>query len=105
MRTGQRPVSRKAKTMEHLFPIQYSYLIPLAPLIGAIIAGFFGAKWLKGKSHWPIWLGVGFAALLSICLCAEMHKLSLEGSHEAGATTLPAGAHDAHAEAASADKL
>src|SRR4051812_8715495 len=59
----------------NLFPVQYSYLIPLAPLLGAIIAGFFGAKWLKGQSHWPIWLGVGFSALLSICLMCEMVKL------------------------------
>jgi NADH-quinone oxidoreductase subunit L len=58
--------------MDQLFPVQYSFLIPLAPLLGAIIAGFFGAKWIKGKSHWPIWLGVGFSALLSICLLSEM---------------------------------
>ncbi|HEX3357408.1 MAG TPA: NADH-quinone oxidoreductase subunit L [Tepidisphaeraceae bacterium] len=58
--------------MDQLFPVQYSILIPLAPLLGAIIAGFFGAKWIKGQSHWPIWLGVGFSALLSICLMSEM---------------------------------
>jgi NADH-quinone oxidoreductase subunit L len=45
-----------------------SYLIPLLPLIGAVISGFLGAKWLKGKSHWPIWIGVGISALLSIGL-------------------------------------
>src|ERR1700710_81726 len=73
--------------MEQLFPIQYSYLIPLAPLLGAIIAGFFGAKWLKGKSHWPIWLGVGFSALLSICLLTEMIKLG-SGGGEGGAESL-----------------
>lgn len=81
--------------MEHLFPIQYSYLIPLAPLLGAIIAGFFGAKWLKGQSHWPIWLGVGLSALLSICLLAEMLQLwhggTIEGEkaseHAAGSLT------------------
>src|SRR4051794_23103495 len=78
--------------MEHLFPIQYSYLIPLAPLVGAMIAGFFGAKWLKGQSHWPIWLGVGFSALLSICLLTEMLKLhnggAVEGATEHAATSL-----------------
>jgi NADH-quinone oxidoreductase subunit L len=58
--------------MNDIFPVQYSWLIPVAPLIGAILAGFFGAKWLKGKSHWPIWLGVGFAALLAFCLLSEM---------------------------------
>src|SRR3954447_13777901 len=54
--------------MEHLFSIQHSYLIPLLPLIGAAVAGFFGAKWLKGQSHWPIWLGVGASAVMSLTL-------------------------------------
>src|SRR4051812_24368348 len=54
--------------MDHLFPVQYSFLIPLLPLVGAAIAGFFGARWLKQQSHWPIWLGVGAAAVLSIWL-------------------------------------
>ncbi|CAN5472426.1 NADH-quinone oxidoreductase subunit L [soil metagenome] len=48
--------------------IQYSLLIPLLPLLGAAIAGFFGARWLKGNSHWPIWIGVGLSAILSIWL-------------------------------------
>ena len=42
-----------------LFAVKYSYLIPLLPLLGAMIAGFFGAKILQGQSHWPIWIGVG----------------------------------------------
>src|SRR3954465_6204670 len=46
----------------------HCYLIPLFPLIGAVISGFFGAKWLKGQSHWPIWIGVGLSALMSIGL-------------------------------------
>jgi NADH-quinone oxidoreductase subunit L len=45
-----------------------SFLIPLLPLIGAIISGFFGARWLKGRSHWPIWVGVGISAFLSLGL-------------------------------------
>src|SRR5450432_2547211 len=48
--------------------IDYSFLIPLLPLLGAIVSGFFGAKWLKGKSHYPIWIGVGLAACMSIGL-------------------------------------
>jgi NADH:ubiquinone oxidoreductase subunit 5 (subunit L)/multisubunit Na+/H+ antiporter MnhA subunit len=40
--------------MDSLFVIQHAYLIPLLPLIGAVISGFFGAKILKGQSHWPI---------------------------------------------------
>src|SRR3954464_3841867 len=54
------------------FVIDHSYLIPLLPLIGAAIAGFFGARWLKGQSHWPIWIGVGISAVLSIALLTGM---------------------------------
>jgi NADH-quinone oxidoreductase subunit L len=52
--------------------IDHSYLIPLLPMLGAIIAGFFGARWLKGQSHWPIWIGVGIAAVMSITLLVGM---------------------------------
>jgi NADH-quinone oxidoreductase subunit L len=54
--------------MDQLFAVQYAYLIPLLPLIGAVISGFFGAKFLKGQSHWPIWLGVGASAIISFTL-------------------------------------
>ena len=37
-----------------------------AVLTGA--AGFLGARWLKGQSHWPIWITVGASAVLSILL-------------------------------------
>ena len=47
------------------------WLIPLLPLIGACIAGFFG-KWLKGQSHWPIWLSVGASAVLSFVLLSQV---------------------------------
>jgi NADH-quinone oxidoreductase subunit L len=50
------------------FFVNHSYLIPLLPLLGAIAAGFFGARWLKGNSHLPIWAGVGASALLSLGL-------------------------------------
>ena len=61
--------------LKDIFPVHYAWLIPVAPLLGATISGFFGAKWIKGKSHWPIWLGVGFAALLSFCLLAQMLQM------------------------------
>jgi NADH-quinone oxidoreductase subunit L len=60
--------------------IEHSYLIPLLPLLGAAIAGFFGAKWLKGQSHWPIWLGVGAAAVMSITLLFGMIHANSGGS-------------------------
>ena len=58
--------------MHDLFPVQHAYLIPLLPLLGAVIAGFFGARWLKQQSHWPIWIGVGASAALSIWLLVGM---------------------------------
>jgi NADH-quinone oxidoreductase subunit L len=58
--------------MDSLFSVKYSYLIPLLPLIGACVSGFFGAKWLKRQSHWPIWLGVGASAVLSFLLLFGM---------------------------------
>src|SRR5215204_2197050 len=54
--------------MENLFAIKHSYLIPLLPLIGAMISGFLGARWLKAQSHWPIWIGVGISAILSFLI-------------------------------------
>ena len=62
--------------MEDFFAIKYAYLIPLLPLLGAAIAGFFGAKWLKGQSHWPIWLGVGASAIMAISLLVQMHSFA-----------------------------
>src|SRR3954453_14326076 len=61
--------------------IQYSLLIPLLPLIGAVIAGFFGARWLKGNSHWPIWIGVGIRALLSLWLVPGMTSVPHTEDH------------------------
>src|SRR5256885_9492495 len=52
--------------------LQYLWLIPVLPLIGAAVSGFFGARWLKQQSHWPIWLGVGGAALISFWLLFGM---------------------------------
>src|SRR5271156_2910472 len=54
--------------MNDLFAVKHAILIPLLPMLGAVVSGFFGARWLKEKSHWPIWIGVGISALLSIWL-------------------------------------
>jgi NADH-quinone oxidoreductase subunit L len=61
--------------VDDFFAVQHAYLIPLLPLIAAGIAGFFGAKWLRGQSHWPIWLGVGGSAVISFSLLAGMYSL------------------------------
>jgi NADH-quinone oxidoreductase subunit L len=54
------------------FVIDHSYLIPLLPLLGAIVAGFFGPRFLKDRSHLPIWIGVGVSAVLSLWLLFGM---------------------------------
>ncbi|MCG8427647.1 MAG: NADH-quinone oxidoreductase subunit L [Chromatiales bacterium] len=41
-------------------------LIVLAPLVGAIIAGFFGGKIGRAGAHWVTSSGVGLSALLSL---------------------------------------
>src|SRR6266550_2458892 len=66
------------------FVNEHSYLIPLLPLIGAAAAGFFGARHLKQNSHWPIWLGVGVSALLSIALLLGMLSRWSQTAHGEG---------------------
>jgi NADH-quinone oxidoreductase subunit L len=61
--------------MDNLFAVKYSFLIPLLPLLGAMIAGLAGAKILKQQSHWPIWIGVGISAVISISLFCQMLHL------------------------------
>src|SRR5215204_4836672 len=73
--------------MENLFAVKFSWLIPLLPLIGAVVAGFGGARWLKQKSHWPIWIGVGLSAVLSFALLFGM-LANRPHDHETGGTTL-----------------
>lgn len=44
----------------------WSPLILMLPLLGAVVTGVFGPTVLKGRSHWPVLLGVGGA------LCGAM---------------------------------
>ena len=67
------------------FVIHYAFLIPLLPILGAIIAGFFGDLFLKGKAHWPIWIGVGCSCVLSLIILSGM----LWGSDPARFTAAP----------------
>ncbi|HEY2587995.1 MAG TPA: NADH-quinone oxidoreductase subunit L [Tepidisphaeraceae bacterium] len=83
--------------MDHLFAVQYSILIPLLPLIAACVSGFFGARYLRERSHWPIWIGVGASAILSFILLFGML------GHHNEAQLLPnASDATAHAEAGDA---
>ena len=68
--------------MESLFVVQYCWLIPLLPLLGAAASGFFGARWLKGQSHWPIWITVGASAVLSFMLLVGMWRHMPHESYE-----------------------
>jgi NADH-quinone oxidoreductase subunit L len=54
--------------MNDMWVVPFYWLIPLLPLIGAAVAGLLGAKWLKERSHLPIWIGVGISAILSLSL-------------------------------------
>ena len=54
------------------FVIDHSYLIPLLPLLGAVVAGFFGDSLLRGRAHWPIWIGVGLSFAMSFALLLGM---------------------------------
>jgi NADH-quinone oxidoreductase subunit L len=83
--------------MEQLFAVKYAWLIPLLPLIGAAVSGFFGARWLKDKSHWPIWLGVGCSAVLSFTLLFGMLSLWHGAAAHAGANRDPDSAGNASA--------
>jgi len=67
------------------FVLDHTYLIPLLPLIAAIVIGLFGAKFLKGASHWPVWISVGAAAALSLGLL--FHTLSNLQVSESGLST------------------
>ena len=73
------------------FVVHYSWLIPLLPLIGAVCAGFLGAKVFKAQSHWPIWLGVGASAVLSLILLFGMFFGSNAESGRADRTALDGG--------------
>ena len=60
------------------FVINNSYLIPLLPLLAAAVAGF-GGRFLKGRAHWPIWIGVGTSFLLSLALLIGMAATAHRG--------------------------
>src|SRR5271154_5946092 len=87
--------------MNDLFTVRHAILIPLLPLLGAVVSGFFGARWLKQKSHWPIWIGVGCSAVLSFMLLAgTIANMAPAGGGEQTGTRdepwsgLPSAVHD-----------
>jgi len=61
--------------MGDLFPVQHAYLIPLLPLLAAAVLGLFGARVLRGRSHWLIWGSVGASAVLSLWMLVATMSL------------------------------
>jgi NADH-quinone oxidoreductase subunit L len=47
--------------------IQYAWLVPTLPLLGAIVAAA-GVRWLKGNAHVPVVAGIGAACVVALLL-------------------------------------
>ncbi len=47
------------------FFVRYAWLIPFLPLLGAAVAAI-GARRLRSAAHWPVWIGIGLAFLVSL---------------------------------------
>ncbi|HQY88959.1 MAG TPA: NADH-quinone oxidoreductase subunit L, partial [Tepidisphaeraceae bacterium] len=54
--------------------LKYSWLIPLLPLLGALCAGLFGKRFLKGASHLPVWAGIAASAGLAFAILGFVLK-------------------------------
>ena len=53
--------------------INYAWLVPLLPLLGAVTAAAFGRQ-LGQRAHWPVWLGIGGAFVVSALLLTAAGK-------------------------------
>ena len=47
------------------------WLVPGLPLLGSAVAGFFGPKYLKQQSHWPVVLGAAGACVIALWVLAS----------------------------------
>src|SRR5947209_14425083 len=57
------------------------WLIPGLPLLGAAIAAFFGPRFLRERSHWPVVLGAAGACVVSLWTLARLVGLPDEAVH------------------------
>jgi NADH-quinone oxidoreductase subunit L len=57
------------------FVTHNSWLIPVLPLVAAMVVGLFGRNVLKGQSHWPIWASVLASAVMAFVLLGGMVSL------------------------------
>jgi NADH-quinone oxidoreductase subunit L len=53
----------------------YVVLIPLLPLVAAILVGFLGKRYLKDNSHWPTIVAFAISCFLSIAVYTEVRNL------------------------------
>ena len=49
-------------------------LIPALPLAAAVIVAVLGPRLLRGRSHWPVILGIGLSFLCSLMLAQRVHE-------------------------------
>jgi NADH-quinone oxidoreductase subunit L len=55
--------------------IEHAWLIPLLPVAGCILAGALGPIWLKGRSYWPVLLGVLASWLVAVGLFLAVRQM------------------------------
>jgi NADH-quinone oxidoreductase subunit L len=55
-------------------------LIPLLPLLAALIVGFFGKRYLRGNSHLPIIIAFALSFFLSMIVYTEVRSLGGEAA-------------------------
>ncbi len=70
-------------------------LIPLLPLLAAVITAILGPKLLRGRSHWPVILGIGGSVLCSLLLAghvrSQVSDLQQSASETQGMGATPVG--------------
>jgi NADH-quinone oxidoreductase subunit L len=60
--------------------IEYAWLVPTLPLLGAIVAAV-GGRWLRQQAHLPVIAGIGLSFLVSVPLLGSAGPSAIE--HEA----------------------
>jgi NADH-quinone oxidoreductase subunit L len=58
------------------------WLIPLAPLVAAIVTAVFGPNVLREKSHWPCWIGLAASTICSLILLFSIGPQNFEANTE-----------------------
>jgi NADH-quinone oxidoreductase subunit L len=57
------------------------WLIPGLPLLGAAVAGFFGPRLLRDRSHWPVVLGCVGAFAVTAWALVQLLSLGHDAEH------------------------